>query len=199
MAGLTAAWALSDPAAASEVESVTVYQRGWRLGGKGASSRGPRGRIEEHGLHVWLGYYENAFRLLRQVYEELDRPVTAPECPIACWRDALAPAGRVGVAEEADGRWSSWVATFSGGAGGGPQRLGPPARRRGHGRGPLPVPQRLRRPGPAGRDGRPGGRRDRGRGPGDGGPPRRAAVVAGCRAPGPAARGLGRARPPRPG
>jgi len=129
MAGLTAAWALSDPAAASEVESVTVYQRGWRLGGKGASSRGPRGRIEEHGLHVWLGYYENAFRLLRQVYEELDRPVTAPECPIACWRDALAPAGRVGVAEEADGRWSSWVATFSGDAdapGAAPEAAGAP-------------------------------------------------------------------------
>jgi uncharacterized protein with NAD-binding domain and iron-sulfur cluster len=101
MAGLTAAWALSDPAA-SEVESVTVYQRGWRLGGKGASSRGAHGRIEEHGLHVWLGYYENAFRLLRQVYGELDRPVTAPGCPITTWRDALTPAGRVGVAEEAD-------------------------------------------------------------------------------------------------
>ena len=116
MAGLTAAWALSDPAVAGEVESVTVYQRGWRLGGKGASSRGARGRIEEHGLHVWLGYYDNAFRLLRQVYGELDRPVTAPGCPIASWRDAFTPTGRVGVAEEADGRWSSWVATFSGDA-----------------------------------------------------------------------------------
>jgi uncharacterized protein with NAD-binding domain and iron-sulfur cluster len=116
MAGLTAAWALSDPAAASEVESVTVYQRGWRLGGKGASSRGVYGRIEEHGLHVWLGYYENAFRLLRQVYGELDRPVTAPGCPITSWRDAFDSAGRVGVAEEVDGRWSSWVATFSGDA-----------------------------------------------------------------------------------
>jgi uncharacterized protein with NAD-binding domain and iron-sulfur cluster len=115
MAGLTAAWALSDPAA-SEVESVTVYQRGWRLGGKGASSRGAHGRIEEHGLHIWLGYYENAFRLLRQVYRELDRPTTAPGCPISSWRDAFVPAGRVGVAEEVDGRWSSWVATFSGDA-----------------------------------------------------------------------------------
>ena len=51
-----------------------MYQRGWRLGGKGASSRGPNGRIEEHGLHLWLGYYENAFRLLRECYVELDRP-----------------------------------------------------------------------------------------------------------------------------
>ena len=42
MAGLAAAWALTDPQADSAVESVTVYQRGWRLGGKGASGRGRR-------------------------------------------------------------------------------------------------------------------------------------------------------------
>src|SRR5581483_8745209 len=48
--------------------AVTVYQVGWRLGGKGASGRGPGGRIEEHGLHLWMGFYENAFRLLRECY-----------------------------------------------------------------------------------------------------------------------------------
>jgi NAD(P)-binding Rossmann-like domain len=42
---------------------INVYQMGWRLGGKGASSRNPafNDRIEEHGLHIWLGFYENAF------------------------------------------------------------------------------------------------------------------------------------------
>ena len=52
---------------------ITVYQMGWRLGGKGASSRNPAvgGRIEEHGLHVWFGCYDNAFRLLRGCYDEL--------------------------------------------------------------------------------------------------------------------------------
>ena len=68
MAGLAAAWRLSEPGWDEEFESITVYQRGWRLGGKGASSRGRHGRIEEHGLHVWLGWYENAFRLLRECY-----------------------------------------------------------------------------------------------------------------------------------
>ena len=59
---------------------ITVYQMGWRLGGKGASSRNPAagGRIEEHGLHVWFGCYDNAFRLLRGCYEELRRPAGAP-------------------------------------------------------------------------------------------------------------------------
>jgi uncharacterized protein with NAD-binding domain and iron-sulfur cluster len=113
MAGLTAAWALSDPAIAADVESITVHQRGWRLGGKGASSRGVHGRIEEHGLHVWLGYYDNAFRLLREVYEELDRPRTAPDCPIATWRDAFLRSGRVGVGDDSS---TPWVATFSGDA-----------------------------------------------------------------------------------
>src|SRR3982750_4573510 len=113
MAGLTGAWALSDPAA-SEVESVTVYQRGWRLGGKGASSRGVHGRIEEHGLHVWLGYYDNAFALIREVYHELDRERdrTDPGCPIRSWRDAFPPADDVGVEDHVDGSWSHWVATF---------------------------------------------------------------------------------------
>jgi uncharacterized protein with NAD-binding domain and iron-sulfur cluster len=66
MAGLAAAWELSKPANRDAVGSITVYQRGWRLGGKGASGRGVNGRIEEHGLHVWLGYYDNAFRLMRE-------------------------------------------------------------------------------------------------------------------------------------
>ena len=82
MAGLTAAWRLSEPGWQDRFESITVYQRGWRLGGKGASSRGENGRIEEHGLHVWIGSYENAFTLIRECYAELDRPTTDPTVPI---------------------------------------------------------------------------------------------------------------------
>jgi uncharacterized protein with NAD-binding domain and iron-sulfur cluster len=73
MAGLSAAWRLSTPGWRERFESITVYQRGWRLGGKAASSRGANGRIEEHGLHIWLGSYENAFGLLRECYAELDQ------------------------------------------------------------------------------------------------------------------------------
>ncbi len=90
---------------------VTVYQQGWRLGGKGASGRGPSGRIEEHGLHLWLGYYDNAFRLLRECYAELGRdPKTSP---MADWRDAIYPEERVGLVDRSpDGSWSNWVASF---------------------------------------------------------------------------------------
>ena len=111
MAGLTAAWSLSAPDLRDRFE-VTVCERGWRLGGKGASSRGVHGRIEEHGLHVWLGYYDNAFRVMREVYGELDRERTDPGCAIAGWRDAFLRAGTVGLEERRGGEWSHWVAHF---------------------------------------------------------------------------------------
>jgi uncharacterized protein with NAD-binding domain and iron-sulfur cluster len=110
MAGLAAAWRLSDPE--GEPADITVYQRGWRLGGKGASSRGPNGRIEEHGLHVWLGFYDNAFRLLRSCYQELDRPSTDPGCPIQDWRDAFVPASAIGLGRPEETDSSVWLAQF---------------------------------------------------------------------------------------
>lgn len=112
MGGLAAAWRLSEPGWQTRYSRITVYQRGWRLGGKGASSRGSNGRIEEHGLHIWLGYYENSFRLVRQMYAELDRATTAPGTPIKTWTDAFQPVTDVGF-EDFDGtRWKHWVATF---------------------------------------------------------------------------------------
>ncbi|HTM85484.1 MAG TPA: FAD-dependent oxidoreductase [Mycobacterium sp.] len=111
VAGLSAAWRLSEPGWRDRFESITVYQRGWRLGGKGASSRGANGRIEEHGLHVWLGSYENAFALLRECYTELDRAATDPDAPIRTWRDALIPADNPALAEQHSGGWQMWFGT----------------------------------------------------------------------------------------
>jgi uncharacterized protein with NAD-binding domain and iron-sulfur cluster len=50
---------------------ITVYQMGWRLGGKGATGRrlDGSGRDQEHGLHVLGGFYHNALGMLRSVYE----------------------------------------------------------------------------------------------------------------------------------
>ena len=113
MAGLTAAWRLSEPGWRDRFESITVYQRGWRLGGKGASSRGPHGRIEEHGLHVWLGSYENAFALLRECYAELDRATTDPAAPIHTWDQALIPSDNLGIADRWGDDWLVWPGWFS--------------------------------------------------------------------------------------
>ncbi len=113
MAGLVTAWELSSGEWRERVGSITVYQRGWRLGGKGASSRGRHGRIEEHGLHVLLGYYDATFRVLREAYDELNRNVTDPACPIRTWQEAVAPTGDVGLAETPGGEWSHFVTRFS--------------------------------------------------------------------------------------
>jgi uncharacterized protein with NAD-binding domain and iron-sulfur cluster len=107
-AGMTAAFELTRPEHQGRYQ-VTVYQVGWRLGGKGASGRGAAGRIEEHGLHLWMGFYDNAFGLMRDCYAELGRD--PQRCPIADWRDAFVPAPFVGVADRnADGTWVPWMA-----------------------------------------------------------------------------------------
>ncbi|HVM97215.1 MAG TPA: NAD(P)-binding protein, partial [Candidatus Acidoferrales bacterium] len=103
---MTAAFELTRPQLNGLYE-VTVYQMGWRLGGKGASGRGPSGRIEEHGLHLWMGFYENAFRIMRECYAELGRDPR--QCPIADWRDAFQPAPLIGVTDQLPGgEWQIW-------------------------------------------------------------------------------------------
>src|SRR5258707_14410740 len=90
MGALAAAWELSARPGWRERFEIDVYQLGFRLGGKGASgcNRARNDRIEEHGLHVWMGFYRNAFALIRRCYDELGR---APGTPLATWRDAFAP------------------------------------------------------------------------------------------------------------
>ena len=113
MGALTTAFELTEGRCADQFERITVYQRGWRLGGKGASSRGPHSRIEEHGLHVLLGYYDHTFDVMRRCYEALDRDRSDPSCPIRTWDDAVEPSNLVGVVDRHDGGWEPWVASFS--------------------------------------------------------------------------------------
>ncbi len=49
---------------------ITVWQLGWRAGGKMSGGRGTDDRIEELGLHLLLGFYTNAFSLFEEVYKE---------------------------------------------------------------------------------------------------------------------------------
>jgi len=88
---------------------ITVYQLGWRLGGKGASGRGANGRIEEHGLHVWMGFYDNAFRVIRAAYQEMGRP---PGSPLATWQDAFKKHSFIVIGEDIKGKWKTWRLMF---------------------------------------------------------------------------------------
>jgi len=110
-AAISAAFDLTRPELHGKFH-VTIYQLGWRLGGKGASGRGPADRIEEHGLHIWMGFYENAFRLLRECYAELNRDPR--KCRFADWRDAFVPQPLIGVMDRSPrGQWLPWLALFS--------------------------------------------------------------------------------------
>jgi uncharacterized protein with NAD-binding domain and iron-sulfur cluster len=108
ISALTTALELSNEPDWKERYDITIYQMGWRLGGKGASSRNESAsnRIEEHGLHIWLGFYENAFALIRKCYAELDRPAGTP---LATWRDAFKPHSFIVLEDQVEGQWSHWA------------------------------------------------------------------------------------------
>jgi uncharacterized protein with NAD-binding domain and iron-sulfur cluster len=121
---LSAAFALTDQPGWQEKYEITVYQLGWRLGGKGASGRrhclddrdangcpySAGDRIEEHGIHVWFGCYDNAFRVIQKCYQELGRP---PGTPLATWDEAFKPHNFVVVEEFYNNQWQHWPFDFS--------------------------------------------------------------------------------------
>ena len=88
VAGLVTAFEITSQPGWQERFDITVHQLGWRLGGKCASSRGANGRIEEHGIHGFLGSYYNALPLMAQVYAELGRQ---PGEPLATFDEAFLP------------------------------------------------------------------------------------------------------------
>jgi uncharacterized protein with NAD-binding domain and iron-sulfur cluster len=106
---LTTAYYLTRTEELRRENDVTIYQLGWRLGGKCASGRSLASdqgmRIEEHGLHLWFGFYENAFRMIREVYDR--RPVL-PDDRLLTWRDAFAPCSFTPIGEDFRGRLSYW-------------------------------------------------------------------------------------------
>ena len=111
MASLATAVELTSQPDWQDRYDITVYQLGWRLGGKGASGRNPvlGGRIEEHGLHVWFGCYDRAFALLRSCYEELQRPGSAP---FPTLESAFGAQNETPYFELVDGHWSVWPLWF---------------------------------------------------------------------------------------
>jgi uncharacterized protein with NAD-binding domain and iron-sulfur cluster len=78
--GLSSAYHLTEHDPLREKYEITVYQMGWRLGGKCASSRNPNenNRIEEHGIHLFGGFYYNTFAVMKKAYDELKRPADEP-------------------------------------------------------------------------------------------------------------------------
>lgn len=86
-------------------------QSGWRLGGKGATGRDPtRGYgILEHGLHLWLGFYDNAFAMVRDLYAHWDGPSQGPQRAL---ETAFAPSHDVRLFGGTPGREQCWTLRF---------------------------------------------------------------------------------------
>lgn len=108
---LSAAVALSEIDPKGEKYEITLYQLGWRLGGKTASGRNADygQRIEEHGLHIWAGFYENAFTILRSVLKALNPP---PGDPITTIGDAFKRQNQIFYSELYDNQWLPWPFWF---------------------------------------------------------------------------------------
>ena len=108
---LTTAIELTNDAAWKEKYEITIYQMGWRLGGKGASGRNRNmaDRIQEHGIHLWMGFYENAFHMIRHAYEEAHAKNLMPTSPFKTARDAFSPMNYTPMMEQLpDGSWKIW-------------------------------------------------------------------------------------------
>ena len=107
-AGVAAAFWLTAPEQQNRYQ-VTLYTQGWRLGGKCASGRNMAcsARVEEHGLHLLIGCYENAFATVRACYAAWTPP---PASPIQGWQTAFLPQRGVTFMEQdaPGGNWAPW-------------------------------------------------------------------------------------------
>ena len=71
--GMSTAYHLTSSPELREAYEVTIYQLGWRLGGKGATGRDEtrNWRIEEHGIHGFCGFYWNSLQMMNDCYETM--------------------------------------------------------------------------------------------------------------------------------
>ena len=104
LSGLVTAFNLTAPEQQGRYE-VTIYQLGWRLGGKCATGRNAdvHQRIQEHGLHVFMGQYDNAFGMVQALYAEAAHP------PFADWREGFTQTPAMSLMEQVNGKWIPWV------------------------------------------------------------------------------------------
>jgi uncharacterized protein with NAD-binding domain and iron-sulfur cluster len=108
VAALAAAFRLTSAPDWQKHYQIDLYQMGWRLGGKGASGRNAAAhqRIEEHGLHVWPGFYHNAFHIMQVCYREMGR--VPGRQPLATWEEAFHKHDFIVDEERLGTRWVPW-------------------------------------------------------------------------------------------
>lgn len=110
LASLSAAYELTSYPGWRDRYEVTLYQIGWRVGGKTASGVGPADRIEERGIHIFQGWYHNAFRMVRDAYDYAEKHDLSPGSPLQKWTDGFVPDDATLFTEydALRGEWTSW-------------------------------------------------------------------------------------------
>lgn len=107
---MTAAFEITSQPGWQDRYDLTIYQIGWRAGGKGASGRNQvvADRIQEHGLHLWMGFYENAFDLIRRAYDYCRENNLTPGTPFQSYEQAFSRMNFIAVTEYVQGIWKLW-------------------------------------------------------------------------------------------
>ena len=104
---LVAAFRLTQEPDFNKTFDVTVYQQGWRVGGKCATGRDldKHMRLYEHGIHGFLGCYFNALTVMMEAFEALDRPASHP---LATFEEAFYGMSGVIRYEMDEGKIKKW-------------------------------------------------------------------------------------------
>ena len=107
IAALTAAFEVTEQDPNRSAYDITLYTIGWRLGGKASVGRdmASGGRAVEHGLHIWTGYYDNSFDIVKRLYARLKKPADA-------WKKCFEPVNHFTAMEYIDGKWKPWLLQF---------------------------------------------------------------------------------------
>lgn len=90
MSALTTAYELTNHADWQNNYDITIYQMGWRVGGKTSTGRGKHDTIEEVGIHIFQGWYDNAFKVFQDAYAYNEKNNLFPaDFPFKTWKDAF--------------------------------------------------------------------------------------------------------------
>jgi len=119
-AGLSAAYHLTEIDEDRDLD-ITIYQLGWRLGGKASTGRdeGRGNRIEEHGIHGFCKFYFNTWEMMAKVYAQVGEHGPNEEAclPVGTMRDAFLPSSTVYNVENVDRFWTREVGAMPEGEG----------------------------------------------------------------------------------
>ncbi|HEX4340145.1 MAG TPA: FAD-dependent oxidoreductase [Polyangiaceae bacterium] len=111
-AGLAAAFGLSDTEEQRARYDVTVYQMGWRAGGKCSTGRAaPTLRVEQNGTHYLFGCYDACFDTVRRSFDELSiRGISS----FGTYEQAFLPRNLLVFTHRFRGKWHLWPIRFPG-------------------------------------------------------------------------------------